>query len=131
LSTLTQWRITKQDYEEKLQEITDRIQLLSIEYEEHTRADHDYKTTVGTVVSVARRAREIFDSSETYEKRQFINFLIQNPVLKNKELDFELRKPFKLVLDLATLQSKTTSLTADRPTWLRGWGSSSSGFRRP
>ncbi len=104
----------------------DRIQTLTIEIEEHSKADHDYKTTVGTVVSVARRANAIFASSESHEKRQFINFLVQNPKLKDRELVFELRSPMNLVLELANVssqKSKTTSQITDRPAWLREWDS--------
>lgn len=115
--------ITQPDYDKKLQEIMDRLQSLTIELEEHTQADHDYKTTVGTVLSVARRANEIFVSSEIHEKRQFINFLVQNPQMKERELVFELRKPFNYILDLSSLQHKTTSISADRSMWLRGWDS--------
>lgn len=70
--------ITKQEYDKKLQVITDRILMLTLEIEEHSQADHDYKTTVATVLSVARRANKIFESAELQEKRQFINFLVQN-----------------------------------------------------
>ena len=115
--------ITKQDYDKKLQQLNDRIQQLGIELEEHSKADYDYKTTVGTVLSVARRSKEIFDGSELHEKQQFINFLVQNPKMKDRELVFELRKPFNYVLDLASLKSKTISTSTDRSTWLRGWGS--------
>src|SRR5690606_28535120 len=83
------------------------------------KADYDYKTTVGTVLSVARRAKAIFDGSELHEKQQFINFLVPTPQLKEKELVFELRKPFNYVLDLSDLQSKTISIATERATWLR------------
>ncbi|MFH1711896.1 MAG: recombinase family protein [Patescibacteria group bacterium] len=118
--------ITKPDYDKKLQEIMDRIQTLVMEIEEHSRADHDYKTTVATVLSVARRSREIFEGAELPEKRQFINFLVQNPKLKDRELVFELKQPMNTVLELAQYASqkrKTTSLSTDRPAWLGGWGS--------
>jgi site-specific DNA recombinase len=118
--------ITKQDYTKKLQELNDKLQKLGIELEEQTTADHDYRTTVGTVLSVARRAKQIFESSEIDEKRQFIDFLIQNPVLKDRKLVFELKKPMDTVLELAdyaSTQSKTISISTDRSTWLRGWGS--------
>ena len=100
----------------------DRIQTLAIEMEEHSRADHDYKTTVATVLSVARRANEIFEGAELPEKRQFINFLVQNPKLKERELVFELKQPMNTVLELAhysASQRKTTSISTDRPSWLR------------
>ena len=104
----------------------DRIQTLAIEMEEHARADHDYKTTVATVLSVARRSNEIFEGADLHEKRQFINFLVQNPRLKERELVFELKKPMDTVLELAhysSQKSKTTSTSTDRPAWLRGWDS--------
>ena len=115
--------ITKLDYDQKLQEIMDRIQTLAIEMEEHSRADHDFKTTVGTILSVARRSREIFEGAELSEKRQFINFLVQNPMMKERELVFELKQPMNTVLELAQYASqerKTTSLSTDRPAWLGG-----------
>ncbi len=102
-----------------MQEITDRLQKLSIELDEHSQADHDYKIGVSTVLSVARRAKEIFQRSEPHEKRQFINFLIQNPKMKDRELVFELRKPLNSVLELASVQNENTSVSAGGSTWLR------------
>jgi hypothetical protein len=81
-----------------------------IELSEHTKADYDYQTTVAVVISVARRARVIFEnSSEPSEKRAFLNYLLQNPTLNEKKLYFSIASPFNLVLDLAST-----------PNWLRG-----------
>ncbi len=52
------------------------------------------------VLFVARRAKQIFASSETNEKRDFINYLVQNPYVKEKNLYFTMRSPFDLVLRL-------------------------------
>ncbi len=41
----------------------DQIQTLEIEMSEHTKADYEYQTTVSTVISVARRAKTIFEKS--------------------------------------------------------------------
>jgi site-specific DNA recombinase len=100
--------ITKDVYDKKHEEYHDKIQLLNIELEEHTKADYDYQTTVSVVVSVARRAKAIFESSEDQEKRAFLNYLLQNPTVNGKKLDFTLASPFNLVLELAT-----------SPNWLR------------
>lgn len=43
---------------------------------EHSKADYDYQNTVATVVSVARRAKAIFDSSEPLRKRVFLNYIL-------------------------------------------------------
>jgi hypothetical protein len=93
--------ITKDIYDKKHQEYNDRLQLLNIEMEEHTKADYDYQTTVAVVISVARRAKQIFESSEPEEKRAFLNYLLQNPTVNAKKLEFTIRTPFNLVLELA------------------------------
>lgn len=86
------------------------MQVLEIELLEHRKADSEYQTTVATVISVARRARAIFDgSSEPARKRQFLNYILQNPTVNGKKLYFSIASPFNLVLELA-----------DSPNWLRG-----------
>jgi len=102
LDTYLEQNITKEVYEEKHQEYHSRLQRLNIELEEHTKADYDYQTTVATVFSLARRTKEIFESSEIHEKRQFLNYLLQNPTVEQKTLMFQLRSPFNLILDTSS-----------------------------
>ena len=105
--------IPKDIYDKKNKEYLDQIQVLEIELSEHTRADYDYQTTVASVVSVARRAKTIFEnSSDVAGKRHFLSYLLQNPTINGKELYFSIASPFNLVLELA-----------DNPTWLRRQGS--------
>lgn len=94
--------ITKNDYDKKQQELMDKQNLLNLELEEHTTADHDYKIHVDTVFNLARNMKEIFDGSEPLEKRAFLNFMLQNPTVSGKKLEFTMRKPFNLILELAT-----------------------------
>ena len=68
----------------------------------------DYQITLSTLISVARRAEEIFQaSSDVAGKRAFLSMLLQNPTVNGKKLDFTLASPFNLVLELA-----------DNPNWL-------------
>lgn len=92
--------ITRDIYDKKHQEYNNKLQLLNIELEEYTKADFDYQTTVAAVLSLARRAKSIFESSETHEKRAFINYLLQNPTLNGKKLEFTIRSPFNHLLDM-------------------------------
>lgn len=46
-----------------MQEYNDKIRLLEIELSEYGKADNEYKIVISTVFSLARRAKEIFDSS--------------------------------------------------------------------
>ncbi len=82
------------------------MQVMNIELEEHDEGNHNYQTTVATVFSLARRAQEIFESSEPSEKRQFLNYLLQNPTVDEKKLEFSIRSPFNLVLELADCPSR-------------------------
>jgi site-specific DNA recombinase len=108
LDLLVEQSITKDVYDKKHQEFNDKLQLLNLEMEEHTSADYEYQTTVSTVISVARRAKSIFENcSEPIQKRAFLRMLLQNPVVNEKELEFTMVSPFNLVLELA-----------DSPTWL-------------
>ncbi|HNY35989.1 MAG TPA: recombinase family protein [Candidatus Pacearchaeota archaeon] len=101
--------ITKDIYDKKHQEYQDKIQTLEIEMSEHRRADYEYQTTIATVISVARRAKTIFEnSSDVAGKRTFLSYLLQNPTLDEKKLCFTIASPFNLVLELA-----------DCPNWLR------------
>jgi hypothetical protein len=93
--------ITKDIYDKKHQEFKDKMQLINLELEEHDRGNHDYQTTVATVFSLARRAKDIFESSEPDEKRAFLNYLLQNPTVARKKLEFTLRSPFNLVLEMS------------------------------
>jgi len=52
------------------------------------------------VFSVARRAKTIFESSEPAQKREFLNFILQNPTVNGKNLEYSLRSPFNLVLEM-------------------------------
>ncbi|OHA47711.1 MAG: hypothetical protein A2541_02055 [Candidatus Taylorbacteria bacterium RIFOXYD2_FULL_36_9] len=100
--------ITKADYDTKQQEYADKLQQLEIEMSEHRKADYDYQTTVATVISVARRAKTIFEkSSDVAGKRAFLKSLLQNPTVNGKKLCFSIASPYNLVLELA-----------DSPTWL-------------
>ncbi len=102
------WSITKDVYDKKHQEYQDKIQTLEIEMSEHRKADFDYQTTIAVVISVARRAKPIFESSsDVAGKRAFLNGLLQNPTLDGKKLDFTIAFPFNMVLELA-----------DNPNWL-------------
>jgi hypothetical protein len=65
------WRIIKDVYDKKHEEYHEKIQLLNIELEEHTRADHDYQTTVAVVVSVARRLGQSLKVLKTKRNEPF------------------------------------------------------------
>ena len=93
-------RITKDDYDKKLYEYGNQQMELESQHRQHIQADHQYHIHVSTVFSLASEMKELFNSSETVEKRAILSFLLQNPVLNNKKLEFSIASPFNLLLEI-------------------------------
>lgn len=91
-------RITTDNYDKKLKEYNERQQELLFEMRKYQQANESYYLTANKVLSLAKRAYEIFESSEVEEKRQLVNFLFQNCQLNGKNLLFKLKRPFDTVL---------------------------------
>ena len=85
-----------------MQELKDKQYRLNVELDEYTKADHEYHVYVNTVINLSRRIADIFESSEPMEKRAILGFILQNPTVSGKKLEFTMRKPFNTVLELAT-----------------------------
>lgn len=96
-------KIDEAFFERKLQEYKAREREVVQEMERHVNADESFHVTANMVLSLARRARAIFESSEVEEKRQLINFVFQNLELKDKRLLINYREPFKMIKDTSGL----------------------------
>ena len=57
-------------------------------------ADKTSLITVKTVLDLAKRAKEIYESSKVEEKRQILNFVFSNLEMKNKKAILTPREPF-------------------------------------
>lgn len=91
-------------FEKKLQEYKMREREIIQEMGKHANADKSFHITANMVLSLARRASEIFASSEVEEKRQLLNFVFQNLELKDKKLLIHYREPFKMIKDTSCLE---------------------------
>lgn len=90
-------RIARDVYDKKLKEYKEKQHEIGSRMEELTNADENYHITAATLFSLTNRALEIFESSEVDEKRQLLNFLLQNCRLSGKNLLFELKSPFNVI----------------------------------
>jgi len=86
--------ITQSDYDKKSQELKQRQYDLNRELEQHTEADESFNTTVSTLLDLASRAYELFESSKPEQKRELINLTLSNLQLKGRTLEYQTRKPF-------------------------------------
>ena len=62
-----------------------RQQGIVAKMQRHVKSDETFYITANAVLSLARRTKEIFESSEVNEKRQLLNFVFQNLVLEGKK----------------------------------------------
>jgi site-specific DNA recombinase len=101
IDLLVSRRITQDIYDKKLKQFKTKQNDLNTQLQEYTNADEKYHIVASTVFSLANRALEIFESSEPNEKRQLLNFLVQNCLLSGKNLEFSIRSPFNLIQETA------------------------------
>lgn len=85
-------------YQQKLQEYKKRQREITREMEAHVDADETCLLTIKTVVDLARRAKEIYLSSNMDEKRELLNLVFSNLKLRDKRLLVTLREPFSLLM---------------------------------
>ena len=114
--------ITSQEYTKKLHTLKRKQGTLTIELDEHSKGDYEFHVTVNRVLSLTTRMKDIFDSSEIKEKREIVSYLLQNPKMDKKQITFELKKPFNVVLEfsLAAKRAATSDPSAQEyPAWLR------------
>ncbi|NBV29311.1 hypothetical protein EBS02_09930 [bacterium] len=80
-----------------MSELQTRQQELQIQLEEYTQADQEYHITVSRVLDLAKRASQIFESSEVNEKRQILGMLLSNCRISEGKLLWELKSPFDVI----------------------------------
>lgn len=87
------YRQKLEDYKKQQLELRERLA-------RHETADFQFHVTANQVMQLAKRAWEIFESSEVEEKRQLLNFVFQNLKLDGKNLLVTLREPFHLFIQV-------------------------------
>jgi hypothetical protein len=106
LATLLDIRLDNQsEYDKKALSLKDQKAEIAVRIEQHQQGNSDFRTTLETLISLASRAVELFESSKTEQKRQLISLVFSNLRLKGKKLDFSLRSPFDLMVNRPTYTS--------------------------
>lgn len=92
-------RITDEMYDSLLREYKEKQAEILNQMQGHSEADEQFYLTANMTLNIAKRAKEIFMSSEVEEKHQLLGFLLQNCSLDGKKLDITMRSPFNLILN--------------------------------
>ena len=96
--------ITKDVYNNKLTQLINRQQEINQLLERHHTGNEQFKIALSSLIDLASHAYELFESSTIDEKRQLIGYLFSNLELKGAKLEYNLKKPFNLFVDLANDQ---------------------------
>jgi len=100
-------RITQDEYDKKYQELKQRQYELNDKLKRIIEADENYSNTLISLLNICSRAPELFESSKVEQKRQLINFLLSNLKLRGKNLEFELKKPFDVLINLQNCKNRS------------------------
>lgn len=94
------WRITKDQYEEKLQVYKDKALEAKAKVSEYIKADISYKSQLVQVVDLCKNSKRLFESSIVEDQNSLLKFLLSDCVIKEKRLEYQVNSPFNFILDL-------------------------------
>jgi site-specific DNA recombinase len=90
-------RITDDMYDSYLREYKEKQSQILATMQEHSDGDEQFYLTANITLNLAKRAKEIFVSSEVEEKNQFLRYLLHNSTLDGKKLSFTMVSPFNMI----------------------------------
>lgn len=97
-------RITQDMYDNKYKEYREKQEGILTKLNSMQGADEEYYITAERLLDLANRAYELFQRSESEQKRQLLSLVLQNCQLKGRELVYELKKPFDSILTCSKSQ---------------------------
>lgn len=92
-------RITSNEYDKRIKEMKAEEQNLITQIKEHSQADETFLITSSYLLELANRAYELFESSQTAQKRKLIDFVFANLEAKAGNLCYTLKNPFAGILE--------------------------------
>ncbi|MFB6305804.1 MAG: hypothetical protein ABEH43_02240, partial [Flavobacteriales bacterium] len=90
--------ITEEMYDKKLEEYESEQEDLLEEMKKYDEADKSFYLASKHILRLAKKAKEIFESSEPEEKRELLNFLLQNSTLKGRKPIYKVKSPFNSII---------------------------------
>lgn len=87
--------ISSEMYHQKLIKLKERQRSINVNLESQIHNDQQFYVSVQKILSLSKKAHELFMSSEVEQKRQLIKFSLSNLMLDGKKLYFTIRSPFK------------------------------------
>lgn len=89
--------ITKEFYQAKFKEYSDRIKDLNEKISKHTLASIDYYKLGTSILELAQKACFLYENALPEERKEFLNFVLSNSTLQDKKPLPNYKKPFDRV----------------------------------
>src|SRR3989339_703617 len=101
--------ITTDEYDKMLDNFKNEQADILSKIDDYDNYDRKYYMTASRLLELLSKAKLIFESSEVMEKRQLLNYLLQNLSLEGEKLHYDLKKPYSMIASYIKRQD-----------WLRG-----------
>src|SRR5258708_11428478 len=85
-------------YDKKLKEYKAKQADLLDQMQDHSKADEAHHLTASKLLDICKRADKIFESSEPLEKRNFLNFVLQNSTMNRNKPTFTMKPVFACII---------------------------------
>ena len=99
-SLLLEGHLTPEEYRDMNEELKKEQYELEGKSTSLTQADENFSIAITTIMSLAKNAYQIFKSSRVETQRAILNILLSNLQIKDKQISYNLRKPFDLITSL-------------------------------
>lgn len=110
-------RITEADYNKFYEPLREQVSEIDFQLSKLQAAEDGYYHTAKYVLKLTAHAHDLFISSEVEEKRQLIKLVLSNLRLKEKNLVWDVQKPFDVILNHIDSQAWCARLDSNqRPT---------------
>ncbi|MDX1949765.1 MAG: hypothetical protein SFT90_04610, partial [Rickettsiales bacterium] len=100
LDLLISKSITKDIYDKKVYEYNSRKKEINEELKLFNEADNNFYESISTLLTLVSKASELFEKANTQQKRKLIRFLFPNLKVNGANLEYSLKKPFDLLVNL-------------------------------
>src|SRR3989344_1259445 len=94
--------ITIDVYEKRYERYTSAKNKAVKQLEKLSKAEDDYYVTANTILSLASRASELFESSKPEQKKELLSLVLSNCTLDGEKIRYDLKSPFDTILECAS-----------------------------
>ena len=106
--------ITEQDWNRKTAEWKKLQTEMTVKIDAHRKADHDYFDDGVRIIELANKATFLYEKLSSDEKRKLLKIVLSNCYLDGKILRPVYKKPFDIILKMATSNKKLPGLDSNQ-----------------